>query len=883
MKRSLRSWLWRLPVEQEVDEELSFHAEMRRREHGGGDIDARELARVRRTCVDIARRRDRVMRMTQWFDEVRLDVRLAIRQLRAAPGFVLVAAVTLALGIGANSAMFALADAVLLRPLPFRDADRLVIVEERGAAHEGPLRSRIAPLHVRDWSEQNRTFEVLAAAYLSPGGGGPAVTGADGTPEIVPDQLVTARFFDVLGVRPILGRTFVPDDDAPTGEVVVVLSETLWRSHFGADPAVVGRTLLFDGRPRRIVGVAPAGFQYFRPTGMWTILRRDQGRRLFAGLRVVGRLKSGVTIDAARADLNRIADTLAKAFPDDRLGRRVTVEPFRAELIGPELRLTSLLFLGIVGCVLLMCCANVANLLLGRAAMRARELAVRSSLGAGRGRVVRQLVTESLVLSALGGILGAGAGAAVLTMAPSFLPPRLLPGGVVPAFDGRVATFCALAALAVGIVFGLAPAWHATGGAPASQLAADPRTSTARGAGIRGALVAAQTAVAVVLLCGAGLLIRTLLVLDGFEGGYGARSDLLLTMDFALSRGAGSARLRSDALRMGFYDAVQREVEAVPGVRRAAWATTLALGQSQTGTQTFAIVGDPEVPESERPRANYQIVSPSYFATVDLPIVAGRAFTDRDTGVSGPVCIVSEAFARRYLAGRSPIGIRVAVDKFTRNEVPEREIVGVARQVKGEATETDDLAQVYVPLSQDVWQESYLIVRIREGFVEASTPGVRAAIARVDRDMPVRSIMTLDRVETEMTERYRFRAALVSAFAGLALVLAMLGVFGVLVSSVQRRRRELGVRLALGATAASLFGLVLRQAGGMVAVGAAAGLGLAVLLVRSISTFLFGVQPLDPVTFAAVGLVVLVTAAAAAAAPAWRATRVDPVVAFRQE
>jgi putative ABC transport system permease protein len=822
------------------------------------------------------------MRLTQWLDGLRTDVRFAVRQLRGAPGFTAVAALTLALGIGANSAMFALADATLLRPLPFPDPERLVLVEERSANHQGALRSRIAPLNVLDWSEQNRTFEMMAAVYVPPGGGGPAMTVGDGTPEIVPNQTVTARFFDVFQVKPILGRTFQPADEIENA-AVVVLSEAFWRARLGADPSIVGRAITFDGQARTVVGIVPESFQFLRPSVVWTLYPRDQQRRrLFAGLRVVGRIKPEVTLDAARSDLNAIADRLAQQFGDTREQRRVTVEPLRGELIGRDLRWMSMFFLGIVGFVLLMCCANIANLLLARATARTRELAVRGALGAGRGRIVRMLVTESLVLAALGGILGAAIGAAILAVAPSMVPGDLLPGAVTLTFDARVLTFCAVAALAVGLLFGLAPSWQAIGQPLTSSIASSSRTSTGRGWRFRSGLAGAQTAIAVLLLCAAGLLLRTVLVLSDFEPGYRVSSDDILTMDITMTRGSGGSTRRTPESQLSFYDSVEREISAVAGVRSVAWATTLPMGNSQTGAKAFEIVGEPPVREIDRPRANYQIVSPAYFATVDLPIVAGRAFTDRDTTTSTPVCIVSEAFVRRYLPGRNPVGVRIAIDHFALPTIDEREIVGVARQVKGRADETEDFAQIYVPNDQDVWVEAYLLVRTA-GSVATLTPAIRAAIARVDKGLPVRRVMTLEQAVRQTTELYRFRAALLSTFAGLALVLAMVGVFGVFAYSVQQRTREFGVRIALGATTGHVLGLVLGSAARVIAAGVILGLGAALILAETVSAFLFGVQPRDPVTFASVAMVLLVTAAVACAMPALRATRVDPVVAFRNE
>ena len=450
MKRSLRSWLWRVPVDQEVDEEIAFHVEMRTRElveRGMDPAAARALAlsrlgdvaRLKRTCVDLGRKRDREMRLTQWIEEVRDDVKFALRQLVRAPAFTVIAAVALALGIGANSAIFALVDAALLRPLPLPEPDRLVMLSERSDASP---RSLASPLNMLDWVDRNRSFAAMAGYF--PGVGGMVMSGKDGTAETVPRQWVTQAFFDVLGVKPIAGRTFLPSDESQRSRVVV-LGEAFWQTRFNGDRSVIGRDIRLDGQPYTVVGVMPKEFQLLGRTSIWGMVplaRRPALRTLYL-LRVVGRMKPGVTFDAARADMTSVADGLAKEFPATNKTRGVTLDPMHTALIGRDLRLTSMLFLGVVGFVLLLCCANVANLLLARATARARELAIRSALGAGRPRVIRQLLTESLVLSAIGGLLGVAVGAAILAVAPSVIPQGLLPAAVTLTFDVRIVAFCA--------------------------------------------------------------------------------------------------------------------------------------------------------------------------------------------------------------------------------------------------------------------------------------------------------------------------------------------------------------------------------------------------------------------------------------------------------
>jgi putative ABC transport system permease protein len=708
------------------------------------------------------------------------------------------------------------------------------------------------------------------------------MAGADGTAETVPRQWVTTGIFDVLGVKPIAGRTFLPADETPQSSAVV-LSEGFWHTRFGADRAVIGRQILLDGSPFTVVGVVPMEAQLLGPSSIWAQLpsSRDPRARAPRFLQAIGRLKPGATLDAAGADMTAVAEGLAREFPETNKGRGVMLEPMRDVLIGSELRLTSMLFLGVVGFVLLICCANVANLLLARATVRARELAVRSALGAGRRRIVRQLLTESLVLAVLGGVLGAGVGAAILKVAPLALPQGLLPGAVTLTFDLRVVAFCAVAALLVGLLFGLAPAWQATEFSWAQVIASHSRTATGRGGRIRGLLVVGEVATAVVLLFGAGLLLRTLVAVEHVDRGYRADSALTMMVD-----PLGSSYPTPQALQR-FFEAVEQEVKVLPGVRSVAWASTLPMGPAQFGRVYADIAGDPPTDESSRPTADYQIVSPSYFPTLDLPIVAGRGFNDRDTRDSVPVCIVNEAFVRGHIQGRSPIGVRIAVRPVAIATMPPvvREIVGVARQVKGRPDETEDLVQVYIPNAQHLVDDIYLVVRPTSGRAEALAASVRAAIGRVDRDqlVSVRSVMTLEDIAWEATARHRFRAAMLMTFAGLALLLAMVGVFGILAYSVHQRVREFGVRMALGASLTDVLGLVVGSAVRLIAAGAVIGLAAAAVLGRLLTTVLFGVQPLDPLTFASVTIVLALTAAVATAAPAWRAARIDPAVALRSE
>jgi putative ABC transport system permease protein len=892
MKRSLRSWLWRIDIAQEVDEEIAFHIDLRTRELVDKGMDrriAREMVlarlgdaeRLKRTCVDLGRKREREMRLTQWLEEFTDDMQFALRQLKVSPGFALVAVLTLALGIGANSAIFALADATLVRPLPYPEPERLVSLSEISRGRPGGV---VNPVDFLDWSERTRSFAAIAAFVGSVG----TIEGDDGVAERVPAQAVTKRFFDALGVKPIAGRTFRAEDDLPAPDTVV-LSEGLWRRRFGADPTIIGRATRFGNRAFTVIGIMPADFRFdlpgtlsLGPTVMWMLLGtppdRSPAQRYAHYLQVIARMKPGVTMETARADIASVGDALAAELPGSNKGHAATAEPLRARVIGSELRLTATLLLGVVGLVLLMCCANVANLLLARASSRSREFAIRSALGAGRRRIVRQVLTESLVLAVLGGLLGGAVGAAILTGAPSLIPPGLLPASVTLGFDARVLAFCALAALAVALLYGLSPAWHVSRMSSVPALAADGRTMTGASSGFRRVLAIGQVAVAVFLLCGAGLLLRTLLVLQGVDSGTRARD--VLTM--VITVGAPGEDTPESTWRR--YEAFKREVEQVPGVRAVAWGSTLPLDGSWYG-QSFQIEGDPPRQGGDSYSTGYQIVSPSYLSILGIAIREGRGLSESDAADSPQVCVVDEEFVRRFLRGRRVLGTRISMNASSKPAeiILSREIVGVVAQVKERPDEPEPKPHLYVPLAQDTWGNATLVVEPTEGPAAALRASVRSALARVDRNRPAGRVRTLTAVSSESTARPRFRALLIGTFALLALVLAMVGVFGVLAYSVQQRTREFGVRIALGASGMNVLGIVLGSAARVIGVGVAIGLALAFAFAQSVAAFLFGVAPRDPVTFASVSAVLVLTAMVACAVPALRAVRVDPVEAFRNE
>lgn len=531
------------------------------------------------------------------FADIWSDLCYAVRTLRRQAGFTTVAILTLALGLGANTAIFALVDATLLRPLPLPEPERLAVLwESTQTTPEGS----VSPLNLIDWAERSRSFENMAG--FVPGVGSMVMAGADGIAQTVPRQWVTAGIFDVLGIRAIVGRTFTREDDK-AGANAVVLSESLWRSRFNADPGIVGSDLRLDGDLYSVLGVVPDKAQLIGRTSLWALMTIQDAPPEERGahyLHVIGRLKAGATLASASADMRLVAEGLSQAFPATNRGRDVSLEPLHEAMVGSDLRQTALLFLGVVGFVLLICCANVANLLLARATVRTREFAIRTALGANRRRVVRQILTESLLLAVLGGALGLVVGAAILQVAPAVIPEGLLPGGVTLAFDLRLVAVCLGTALLVGVLFGLAPAWQLTRLSPAQAIGSESRGTTGRGGKLRGLLVIGEVATAVVLLFGAGLLLRTLLVIENVDRGYRSEGKLSLLVD-----PLGDRYPTPESL-LRFFDDIEREVVAIHDVRDVAWSSALPLGEPG-GRSLFDVVGAPPVPASERPTADYQI------------------------------------------------------------------------------------------------------------------------------------------------------------------------------------------------------------------------------------------------------------------------------------
>jgi putative ABC transport system permease protein len=799
------------------------------------------------------------------------DLRFACRLLCRKPGFTLVVVTVLAIGIGANSAIFSLVDAALLRPLPFAQPEKLVSLWE---APPGYTHNRVAPLNFLDWSQQNHTFAAMAAVS----GASRTLIGS-GSAERIPGQSVTPSLFKLLGIVPIAGRTFTADDGRRDNHVVVI-SERLWRSRFGSDPKLVGKAIRFDGELFTVIGIVPAEFQIFYETDVWTPftpgLTPDQRQEHY--LQVLGRLKPDVSLGEANTDLALIARNIARISPQTNKGWGVTIEPLRDSLVERELRVTSLVLAAIVGFVLLLACANVANLLLAKGITRSREIAVRASLGGSKGCILRQLFAENVLLGVLGGSAGLLLAWVVLHASPSFLPAGLLPVSLHLKMDARVIGFAAALMIATVLLFGLAPAFHTVSISPADALRAGGRTATAGMGRLRTILAIGEVAVAGLLVAGAGLLVRTLISLDRVDPGFHAPKVLTMYVALPLTRYPNP----SDTLR--FYQAAERELASLPGVREVALGGNLPTDGWDIG-QSFEIVGEPPHEEANQPTAHYQMVGARYFETLGIPIVRGREFNNHDTASSKPVCIVNEEFVRRHLNGRNVLGTLVSVSAMTPGgpKPVVREIVGVSHQVKVEGlAERQNSLEIYVPTTQNSWYGASIVVRT-EGDPVGLTSAVKAAISRIDREQPVTRIRTMNEVASESIAQPRFRARLVAAFAGLALILACVGVFGVLAFSVGQRTREFGVRMALGASAEDILRLVMSSGAKMIAAGLTIGLIAALVLTRSLQFLLFDVKPFDPATFGFSAVLLAVVGLASCAIPALRASRVEPVVALHEE
>jgi predicted permease len=873
--------LFRLPgsarqVDADVDAELAFHLDARVRElEAEGHSAAEAQARARREFGDVREARDelraidrgrvRRVRAGDWWDGVRQDARFAVRALRRRPLFLASAVLTLALGIGANAAIFSVVNGVLLKPLPYAAPERLVRVWTSGKVPFG-IYDLVAP--------QARAYRGLAGAES---GRQVSVTGA-GEPARLGISFVTPNLFDVLGVRPALGRAFAPDAREPGHERAVLMSDALWRARYGADPRVVGRTITLDGVPHTVAGVMPASFRFPNAdVQLWTVPAVDRASRDYwwgTYLALVGRLAPGVTLAQAAAEARPLIERARGAFPirmPDDWGRGVDVVPLRESVVGGA-RQTLLVLLGAVGLVLLVACVNVATLYAERAAGRTREIAVRASLGAGRRRLARQLLTESLLVAALGATAGVAFAWGALRGLVALLPPGV-PRVEEIGIDLRVLGVTAALATLSGLAFGLLPALRASRQDAQAALRGGA-SGHAAGARAPRALVVAQVALAVVLVSSAGLLVKSFWRLHQVELGFRTERVLMAVVPNPVVASDTLARV------WAFYEAALERVRALPGVREAAFARGLPFG----GGAYFAasVVEDhPTPPGGIPPLPIVTWSTGDYLRTLGIPLRRGRALAPTDREGTPRVGLVDEEAARLFWPGEDPIGRRI---RYTWEPNGWITIVGVVGTVRRDSLSAAPAPSLYVPMRQAIAGPMRLAVRVDAAADPAAlAPALRAAVAAVDPTVPVGDVTPLGVVVDDSAARPRFTMLLLGAFALVAVLLGAVGIYGVVAAGVARRRREIGVRLALGASAGRVRGMVLREGAALAGLGVAAGLVGALAAGRLLRGLLFGVGPADPAVLLAVPVVLALVALAATLLPARRAARVEPLVVIRTE
>ena len=806
------------------------------------------------------------------------DLKYGIRMLVKNPGFTAIAVIALALGIGATTAIFSVVNAVLLKPLPFVEPSRLLMVYETNL-QRGFNRGTMSYPNFADVRDQNQVFEKMSSYHS-----GDFILTGRGEPLRLQGAVVNADLFPLLGVKASLGRTFLPDEDKPGSVRVVVLSNRLWRNHFNSDPGVVGSSLVFDGKNFTVVGVMPAGFQFpvqNEPVELWSTVAGDASgedpmtsHRGAHYMNAIARLKPRVTIEQARADLETIAGRLEQQYPDTNSHRGVFIESALESLVA-DVRLALLVILGAVGCVLLIACANVANLLLARATSRHKEMAIRAALGASRLRVLRQLLTESILLSIAGGSFGLLLALWGTTLLVSIIGDDL-PRSADIGIDGRVLGFTLLVSLLTGVVFGLVPALHSSKTDLTESLKEGGRGSTegSRRNTMRGALVIIEVAIAVVLLAGAGLLIQSLLRLQHVNPGFNPKN--VLSFSLGLPEVKYSTQKQID-----FFNEIVARIESLPGVQAASAVLPLPLASDRIRI-TFETEGR-SIPRSELPASEYRAVALNYFRTMGIPLLKGRDFDERDTRKATPVIVVNEDFAQRYFPGEDPIGKHIKPGMSNGEDKPAwREIVGIVGSVHHLSLSAEPTPEYYVPHTQMPF-DSMTIVARTEGEPRALISAVQREVRALDSELPVYNIKTLEEYLAASVAQPRFNTVLLAIFAGIALVLTAVGLFGVMSYTVRQRTHEIGIRMALGAAETDVLKMVVRQGMTLAGIGMAAGLAGAYFLTRLMTSMLFGIGATDLLTFVAISVVLAIVALGACFVPARRAAKVDPMIALRYE
>jgi putative ABC transport system permease protein len=791
------------------------------------------------------------------------DLRYALRTMRRTPVFSAAVILTVALAIGANTAVFSVVNAVIIRPLPFEQPARLVQVAEKNDRLKLPNFSA-SVLNYLSWKEQTQTLQLAAIGFDTY-----ALSGS-GDPEQLAGSRITPSLMPVLGLQPMLGRPFTEGEEKPGTPRVAMIGEGLWKRRFGADPSIVGRALTLNGLDYTVVGIAPAALTVMTAGDVWTPLIIDPGReiRLNHVIFVVGRLRPGVTREQAQAEMNTVASRVSQQYAEMK-DWGVNLVTFHDTFVSAPLQTALLVLLAAVVCVLLIACANITNLLLARAAARQKEIAIRTAMGASRGRLLRQLLVESMTLSSIGGALGLLGAAWAVPAIHQSLPPNLLPIPTIP-LDTTVLVFATAATLITGMLFGLAPSWRSTRADLNSVLKQAGRGSGTAHPRLRNGLAAAELALATLLLVGASLLLQTLFQLQRARLGFESRG--LLTFQVA----PPVPRYPTDSRAPAFYRSLIESLQSVPGVRAAAVSSGVPFGVGNYTTTPMATTGKSALPPDTAIPTDWRIVTPGFFHAMGIPLLRGRDFTDADNSTTA-VTIVSQATAKKFWGDDEPIGraLHRAADNRTFT------VVGVVGDVRS-LTLNQESPAMYYPSAARVWPRMDVVVRA-DGDPVALLPAIRQKVKELDAELPLSNVRTMEEWLSITAAQPRLNAQLLAVFAAVALLIAAIGIYGVLAYSVTQRTREIGLRMALGAQPEGVLRLVVGEGMLVALAGVAIGLLASLALSRTLSSLLFEVPPRDPATFAAVAVMLLLVALVACVMPARRASRVDPMIALREE
>ncbi|MGC1616109.1 MAG: ABC transporter permease [Candidatus Acidiferrum sp.] len=877
-----RSWarttLRRSRMESEMDAELLFHVETYAEDLMRGGVSREEAirrARVEFGAIERVKEEGREARGVRLIESAIQDLRYGVRMLRKSPGFAAIAVLTLAIGVGANTAVFSVVYGVLLEPLPYQDSSRLVLLNET-TPKVGDV--SVSYPNFLDWRSQSRNFSQMAAVH----GVGFNLSGVN-QPESIDGEAVSANFLSMLGVHPIIGRDFDASEEKAGTAPVVMLNHSLWQSHFGADPNAVGRTVMLDGHSYTIIGVLPPNFRWpdktdvLEPIGVWATANpaaTERGER--GDMIVLGRLASPASIAQARSEMQGIAARIAAEYPGSNDEFGVSLHLLREAFVG-DMRPAILSLFGAVICVLLIACANVANLLLVRGAGRTREIALRIAFGATRKRIIRQMLTESFVLAFFGGVLGILLAYAGIRAMTSLLPPYILMGATLN-LNALVLLFAVLLIGLAAFVFGLAPAARSTKPDLQAQLkegSAGAGTGTAQNR-LRGLFVVAELSLSLILLAGAGLMMKSLHILLSVSPGF--QADRVLTMEMDLR----TAQYDKDPAIRNFWQRVLDGARAVPGVQSASVGTVVPLTYSHSRAD-ITIEGMPLPKPGNYPHPDVHIVSDGYASTLGIPLIRGRSFTETDNETSPPVAIINNMLARQYFPNDDALGKRLMFGHPSAANPPKwLTIVGVFGDTKLYGLANAARLEVYVPFPQSPTRDMTLAVKSGVD-PSALTSALRGEIASIDKDQPISDVSTMSQLMTNSVSTRRYTLILLGLFSSLALVLAAIGIYGVISYSVAQRTRDIGIRMALGATQADVLRDVLGLGVRLTGIGLGIGLAGALLATRVLSSLLYGVHSTDALTFTAVSLVLITVALIASYIPARRATRVDPIVALRYE